>query len=182
MLLCIVLGDDCVAGINYGLNLLAIQIFDHGLDCEISHIVRVLSGGHGHLAIQDSLCSGDLSVAVISFTDMLSASAQKAMAKQGLEYAVAEADSAKISESIQAARSQGAQAVVVLLNWGKAGGKSPEKAQKALAWQIAEAGADLIIGAGSRVPQAPEWLSCIRSSISDPLSCRVVSTPLVRRS
>ena len=103
--------------------------------------------------------SGDLSVAVISFTDMLSASAKKAMAKQGLEYAVAEADSAKISESIQAARAQGAQAVIVLLNWGKAGGKSPEKAQKALAWQIAEAGADLIIGAGSRVPQAPEWLS-----------------------
>ena len=43
VLLCIVLCDDGVAGINYGINLLAVQILDHGLNCHVSHVVGVLS-------------------------------------------------------------------------------------------------------------------------------------------
>ncbi len=81
------------------------------------------------------------------------------MVKKDAGFAVSEADAAEIARDLQDAREAGAQAVVVMLNWGKVGGKTPEKSQKALAWQIAESGADLIIGAGSRVPQAPEWLS-----------------------
>ena len=44
------------------------------------------------------------------------------------------------------------------MNWRKVG-KAPDKAQKTLAQSIADAGADLIIGSGSRVPQAAEYLT-----------------------
>ena len=97
--------------------------------------------------------------ALLSYTGMMSSSARKSMEKKGVSFAVAEADPQQIAEEIQEARSRGAQTVIVLMNWGKAGGKNPDKNQKALARQIAEAGADLIIGAGSRMPQAPEWIS-----------------------
>ena len=68
------------------------------------------------------------------------------------------AESERIAADITEARNRGAEAVIVLMNWGKVG-KTPDKAQKALAQSIADAGADLIIGAGSRVPQAAEYLT-----------------------
>ena len=100
-----------------------------------------------------------MSVAVLQYTGTVSASTRKTMAGKNAAYAIPEAEAAQITRDIQQARSEGALAVVVMLNWGKTGGKNPDKAQKALAQQIAEAGADLIIGAGSRIPQAPEWLT-----------------------
>ena len=103
---------------------------------------------------KDEMC-----VALMEYTGNLGSSTRKAMEKKDAGYAIPEADADRIAADIQEARSQGAQAVVVMLNWGKVGAKSPEKTQRALAWQIAEAGADLIIGAGSRIPQAPEWLT-----------------------
>ena len=58
--LCVVLCDDGVTGVNNGLNGLTAQVLDHGLNCEISHVVRVLGSGHGHFAFQDCLCRRDL--------------------------------------------------------------------------------------------------------------------------
>ena len=100
-----------------------------------------------------------ISAAVLQYTGTVTSSVRKAMAKKEVSYMLPEADPARIAEDIRQARGQGAQAVIVMLNWGKVGGKSPEKTQRALAWQIAEAGADLIIGAGSRIPQTPEWMT-----------------------
>lgn len=48
--------------------------------------------------------------------------------------------------------------MIVLLNWGKTG-KDPDRAQKELAEGIAMAGADLIVGNGSHVPQKAEYIT-----------------------
>ena len=76
------------------------------------------------------------------------------------------AEIGQIAADIAEARQRGAEAVIVLMNWGKVG-KAPDKNQKALAQSIADAGADLIIGAGSRVPQAAEYLTARRADGSE---------------
>ncbi len=97
-------------------------------------------------------------ISVLSYTDTISASTRKKMDKKEESDIVPAAESERIAADITEARNRGAEAVIVLMNWGKVG-KTPDKAQKALAQSIADAGADLIIGAGSRVPQAAEYLT-----------------------
>jgi len=97
-------------------------------------------------------------IAMMQYTDTLSSGARKAMQKKDLAGMIPEADPELIASDIAAARAGGADAVLVFLNWGKTGGKTPDKAQTILAQQIADSGADLIIGAGSRVPQKVEYL------------------------
>ena len=97
-------------------------------------------------------------ISILSYTDTVSASTRKKMDKKEESDTVPAAESERIAADITEARNRGAEAVIVLMNWGKVG-KTPDKAQKALAQSIADAGADLIIGAGSRVPQAAEYLT-----------------------
>ena len=96
-------------------------------------------------------------VAVLHYTGTLSSAAKKSLAKNGQESLLPAAEMEYIAAGIREARTGGADAIVVTVNWGK-NDKAPDKAMKALAQQIADAGADLIIGAGSRIPQAPETL------------------------
>ena|GEM_PF-2541878 len=98
-------------------------------------------------------------VAVAEYTDTMSDSTRKKMNNQGEENAVPDADVSLIQADIASAGQEGADAFIVLLNWGKAGNKTPTKAQQTLAQEIADAGADLIIGAGSRVPQRVDSLT-----------------------
>ena len=97
-------------------------------------------------------------VALLQYTGGVSASVRKNMTKEDLTDMIPEAEEEQIAAEIRTAREQGAQAVVVLLNWGKTG-KSPDTNQVSLAAKIAEAGADLIIGAGSRQLQGAEYLA-----------------------
>ena len=97
-------------------------------------------------------------VALMQYTATVSANTRKAMQKRNGNHMIPEADPAEIAKDIADARNAGAEIVVVLLNWGKVGSRNPDKAQLALAQEIAESGADLIIGAGSRVPQRVEPL------------------------
>ena len=80
------------------------------------------------------------------------------MVKDGTDKMVPEAELSLITGDIAIARQQGAQAVIVLLSWGKTGSNNPDKAQRELAQGIAEAGADLIVGCGSHIPQTAEYL------------------------
>ena len=96
--------------------------------------------------------------AMMQYTNMVSAKTRKSMTRSDLSWMIPEADPEIIRQDISAARNEGAQAVIVMLNWGKAGDQSPQKAQMALAQQIADMGADVIIGAGSRMPQRAEYL------------------------
>ncbi|MBR4458155.1 MAG: CapA family protein [Clostridia bacterium] len=66
---------------------------------------------------------------------------------------------AQAAADVTAARSAGAEVVIVSLNWGKVNATSPAKDQKQLAQSLADAGADVLIGAGSRCVQSAEWLT-----------------------
>lgn len=94
----------------------------------------------------------------LQYTDTIPAKTRKSMTKDGTDGLIPAAEISRITKDIAAARTQGAEAVIVLLNWGKTG-KDPDRAQKQLAEEIAQAGADLIIGNGSHVPQTAEYIT-----------------------
>ncbi len=94
----------------------------------------------------------------LQYTATVPAKTRKGMEKEGSSGMVPEAELSLISEEIRSARDAGAEAVIVLLNWGKTG-KDPDKTQRELAEGIAQAGADLIVGNGSHVPQTAEYLT-----------------------
>lgn len=93
-----------------------------------------------------------------AYTGTIGSSVRKSMAKNGDDTAVPAADPATIQRDIQNARAGGAEAVIILIQWGK-DGKNVDKTQRQTAQLIAEAGADVIIGSGSRIPQAAEMIS-----------------------
>ena len=97
--------------------------------------------------------------AFLQYTDTVPAKTRKTMEKEGTGGMVPEADPDKIAQDIDIARRQGAEAVIIFLSWGKTGATSPDKSQRELAEKIAEAGADLIIGCGSHIPQTAEYLT-----------------------
>ena len=96
--------------------------------------------------------------AFLQYTATVPSKTRKKMVKAGTERTVPEAGIQLITEEIGKAREQGAEAVIVLLKWGKTDNK-PDSSQRELAEQIAGAGADLIIGSGSRIPQGAEYLA-----------------------
>lgn len=102
-------------------------------------------------------------VAFLHYTETISSAGKKAMKNDGAEYALPTTllngtPDAMLAD-IRDARTAGADIVVVSLNWGKLSSSKPTSAQQKLAQQIAEAGADVIIGAGSRVVQPVSWLT-----------------------
>lgn len=101
---------------------------------------------------------GGVKVAVLHYTDALSATGKKKIKKEEADYAVPLAEAEAIAADIGRAKQAGAQVVLVSLNWGASGKTAATKAQKELAQAIADAGADIIIGAGSEVVQPVVWL------------------------
>lgn len=97
-------------------------------------------------------------VAVLHYTQALSSTGKKQAKK--LDYsAVPLGEIETISKDIAAAKGAGAQVVVVSLNWGTTDKNEPNKAQQQLAQQLADAGADVILGSGSQRVQAVEYLT-----------------------
>ena len=103
--------------------------------------------------------AGDLKVAILQYTAEITSTGTKLMKKRDEQWAVPADDPEMISQDIATVRAAGADVVVVCMHWGKTGNKSPNKKQKELAQKIADAGADIIIGAGSRVVQNIEYLT-----------------------
>ena len=99
----------------------------------------------------------NIKTAFLQYTATVPSKTRKKMVKADTARMVPEAEISLITEEIGAARNQGAEAVIVLLKWGKTDNK-PDSSQRELAEQIAKAGADLIIGSGSRIPQGAEYL------------------------
>lgn len=104
---------------------------------------------------------GGIPTAIMQYTDTISQNDRKKMNKENQSDTVPAADAETIAGDIATARSRGADLVVILVNWGSRG-KQPDKKMKQLAQQIADAGADLIIGSGSRKPQQAEYIDSIR--------------------
>lgn len=107
---------------------------------------------------------GGVKIAILHYTDGLSSKGAKAVKKDNNTWAVPQAElqddhGGGMAADIVMARAQGAQVVIVSLNWGSAGKASPTKTQTALAQSLADAGADVIIGSGSRVVQPVQWLT-----------------------
>ena len=96
--------------------------------------------------------------AVLQYTGTVSSTTRKKMWKNGTSVLIPAAEAETIEADINTVRSRGSEVVIVLLNWGKTG-KAPDKTMYALAQKIADAGADLIIGNGSRIVSGAEMLT-----------------------
>lgn len=111
--------------------------------------------------IQVMNCGG-IPTVILQYTGTIGQNERKKMNKENQLETVPAADAEIISADIAEARSRGADLVIVLMNWGSRG-KQPDANMKKLAQQIADAGADLIIGSGSRKPQQAEYLNAVRA-------------------
>lgn len=105
----------------------------------------------------------NVNIAFLHFTSEISSTGKKAMRADGNDYAlpttlVNGTPDAMLSQ-VRAARSNGADIVIVSLNWGAVSASKPTTAQRELAQQLTDAGADIIVGAGSRVVQPIDWLT-----------------------
>lgn len=106
---------------------------------------------------------GDVTVALLSYQNELSAAGKKKTTPEEQAFAVAPLKLPEIAADISSARAAGAQIVVVSLCWGKEGAAQPTGTQKEQAQGIADAGADLILGTHSGVVQPLRLLTAKRA-------------------
>ncbi len=99
-------------------------------------------------------------VAVLHFTQSVTGGSKNKLKKDGRSELLPM--TAQAASEIRAARAAGAEVVIVSVHWGSEGNTSPTKAQQTLAQQMADAGADVIIGTGSRRVQSATWLTANR--------------------
>jgi len=97
-------------------------------------------------------------VALLHYTDTISSTGKSKIKKEKTDFAVSVADADKMAKDIALAREAGAQAVLVSVNWGNDDKSVPTKAQKELAQKLADSGADIILGTGTKVVQPVVWL------------------------
>ena len=113
----------------------------------------------GHYRILDI---NGIRTAILQYTGTISNANRKNMVKNNTSDLVPDAQEETIAADISEVRAKGCEVVVVLLNWGK-NGKAPDKTMRALAQKTADAGADLIIGNGSRIVSGAELLKTSNS-------------------
>jgi poly-gamma-glutamate synthesis protein (capsule biosynthesis protein) len=99
-------------------------------------------------------------VAVLAYTDVLNNKPNKENA-----YMINRYDEAAIKEDIAAARSSGADFVIVSMHWGKEHTHKPTKRQRQMAAFIAGAGADLILGAHPHCMQPAELIETDKGNV-----------------
>ena len=100
---------------------------------------------------------GNIRIAFLHYTETLSSTGRKSLRKDSNSFAVPLLEQA--AQDIAVVRSQGAQVVIVSVNWGTAGKTEVTKAQKTAAAQLCAAGADVIIGNGPRRVQTVERIT-----------------------
>lgn len=104
----------------------------------------------------------NVKVAFLHYTESISSAGKKAISTDHADYTLPTTMVNGVAEPMLAdvrdAREQGTDVVIVSLNWGKSSSK-PTNAQKTLAQQLADAGADVIVGSGSKAVQPVTWLT-----------------------
>ena len=105
----------------------------------------------------------NVKVAFLHYTESITNTGKNALKTAAADYALPLIKSngsldAMLAE-VRNARTAGADVVIVSLNWGKVSASKPTAEQKDIAQQLADAGADAIIGAGSRVVQPITWIT-----------------------
>jgi len=114
----------------------------------------------------DMLQMNGVSAAVLTYTNAIASTGKKMVADAQTRSAMIhlyDPDAARAD--IAAARSQGAQVVIVFLHTDTKDANEPSTSQRKNAQQLADAGADILIGFGGRNVQHVEMLA----SASDPL-------------
>ena len=105
----------------------------------------------------------NVDVAYLHYTETVSTAGKKVINDAGVAYALPTVYIDGIPDGmfadVRSARAAGADVVIVSLNWGKVSASKPTSAQKELAQLLADAGADIIVGTGSRVVQPVTWLT-----------------------
>lgn len=105
----------------------------------------------------------NVNVAFLHYTETISSTGKKNIKSDGADYALpatqVNGTPDKMLSDIRRAKEAGADIVIVSLNWGTVSASKPTNAQKTLAQQMADAGADVIVGSGSRVVQPITWLT-----------------------
>ncbi len=99
---------------------------------------------------------GGVKVALLHCAESLTSKSRSNLRSDGRTWAVSTTQT--IVDDIALAKRYGAQAVIVSVHWGSEGKTAPTNAQRQLAQQMADAGADVILGSGARRVQTAQWL------------------------
>lgn len=105
----------------------------------------------------------NVDVAFLHYTESVSAAGKKVMTNESAGYALPTIYVDGVPDGmfadVRKAREAGADVIIVSLNWGKVSASKPTNSQKELAQLLADAGADIIVGTGTRVVQPVTWLT-----------------------
>lgn len=103
-----------------------------------------------------------VSTALLSYQENIHSTGRKQTTEEERAFAFRTPDPSAILSDIAAVRQAGAQVVIVSICWGKEGADEPTQEQRALAQQMANAGADVILGTNSGVLQPVQMLTADR--------------------
>jgi poly-gamma-glutamate synthesis protein (capsule biosynthesis protein) len=155
---------DVLSGLaSAGLDMLALghdHILDLGLEGLNETAAAVRSAGFTVVGIQTEnqqaqsaliVNLNGVQVAFLHYTDMMSNAGKKAIKAEDCAYAVPAYSQEAVATDIQAARGQGAQVVIVMMHWDSGSQNKPTQEQQNIAQSVSDAGADILLGAHSKV-------------------------------
>ncbi len=153
---------DVLAGLSSaGLDMLALgheHIQDLGLNGLVQTALAVRNAGFTPLGVktdkQDAqnamiVTLNGVQVAFLHYADLMSNTGKRNIKSEDSAYAVPAYQQEAVTADIQAARSQGAQVVIVMIHWGSDSQSKVSRDQQEKAQAIADAGADILLGAHS---------------------------------
>ena len=114
-------------------------------------------------AVPTLMTLNGVKVAVLHYTTSLTSSGQKKLNNEDAAYAVSIATADRVAGDIAAAKAAGAEFIVVSVHWGNEDDTTPNNSEKKLAQAMADAGADVIVGTGTRAVQPVVWLDAKRA-------------------
>ncbi len=155
---------DVLTGLaSTGLDMLSVgheHILDLGLAGLTQTAAAVRSAGFTALGVQTEkqeaqgpliVTLNGVQVAFLHYADVMSNAGKRAIKAEDCAYAVPAYHPEAVASDIQAARGQGAQVVIVLIHWDSGSQGKVAKDQQEKAQAIADAGADILLGAHSEV-------------------------------
>ena len=155
---------------NAGINVAAVGfpgIYDQGMAGLESTLGALQSGGTvtagAYTSVEDAskgvtLNLNGIRVTLLHYTEALTSSGKKKIKSENSGWAVPIIDASVIEGNIAQARSDGAQLIIVSLNWDATGKATPTENQIEVCRRLADAGADIIIGSGTDVVQPVVWI------------------------
>ncbi len=154
-----------------GVDLLALateRALDKGSDGLALTISEITARGLAYAGVQQDGGSatmmriGGIQVAVLAYAYGLSEEGMQASGRDGRAM-VALMDQQKMTEDIRQARVNGANVVIVLPHWGTKNISDTPVNVRRLAGELAQAGADIILGTHPNVPQGTERIRTTRA-------------------